>query len=164
MKHPRGYTVLVVVSVLWCAGILAPPLLRVFNMIPAGEVLVRALYKPVCHQDPLRTVTLGGSPLSVCIRCCALYFSAAAIILLAPFLRRIRPFSMSVAWLCAGLAPMALDVAFSVATPWHASTWSRLGTGAVAGITLAVFIVPAWESMWEQIVRYRTYTSSPSKE
>jgi uncharacterized membrane protein len=164
MRRSRGHTILQALSLAWCGGIFAPCLLHACGLFPAGEVLARLLYSPICHQDPSRTMFLAGAPLTVCARCTAIYVSGTIVVLLAPILQDRFIRRVSIAWLCAGLAPMGLDVLLSFTTLWHSTMASRVVTGALAGIAAAAFLIPNWEELSEQIRRFRTYTTSSVME
>ncbi len=56
-------------ATLWCAGIIAAPLLN----LP----FVYHFFSIICHQDPARSWHVFGEPLPVCIRCASIYFAFA---------------------------------------------------------------------------------------
>ena len=65
---PAGYTTLLLISLLWTAGIVASPLLSHYEK-PVAGMGVRLLYSRICHQDAARSHHIFNWPLSVCHRC-----------------------------------------------------------------------------------------------
>lgn len=123
--------------------------------------LVRALYRPLCHQWPSRSLTVCDLPMAVCARCFALYAGFWAVglvynaIWFSPWRWRLPrdPIPWPVLILC--LLPMALDGgAQMVIWPtwsaqglqWHALWEStnvlRLVTGGLAGVGAGAFVYP----------------------
>jgi uncharacterized membrane protein len=104
--------------------------------------VARAVYAPVCHQSPERSLSPAGAPQAVCARCSGLYLGGiaglvAGALLLAGTDRQPRPL-----WLAVAVAPTALDALL----PWlglpQLSNLPRLvlaaATGAVAALYLTV--------------------------
>jgi len=59
---------------------LAAPLLAVSH--PLFAVLIRSFFSRLCHQDPVRSFMVEGSPVAVCVRCLGIYCGAALASLL----------------------------------------------------------------------------------
>jgi uncharacterized membrane protein len=136
------YTVLVVLTGIWCAGILAAPYF--LHSSATGEAReLYAFFSRVCHQQDARSFHLCGEKFGVCIRCTALYFSFFAGLLLYPVVRSLRHLSLpSHKFLLAIAAPMVLDVCLNLAGLVHSTTLSRVITGTVFGFFAPWFILP----------------------
>ena len=149
--HARAWWLLLIVCVLWTAGIVLPPFLH-----EAGQdneaFLLRWCYGPVCHQDVQRSQALFGFPFSVCHRCAAIYFGFTAMLLIYPALRRSGfARAMDLKRLAIALLPVALDYGLDVVGVWHNGALSRSITGAVTGVALALYIMPPYMEAWFQL-------------
>jgi uncharacterized membrane protein len=40
-------------------------------------LLIRSFFSRLCHQDPMRSFMIEGSPVAVCVRCLGIYCGAA---------------------------------------------------------------------------------------
>ena len=146
-----GYATLLLMSLLWVAGILASPLLFHVQKPVAGTG-IRMLYSPVCHQDVQRTHHVFHWPMAVCHRCSGVYFSFTLVVLFFPLLKRWRFLaSFSVRRSAIFILPMFLDYMLDVAGVWVNSPISRTVSGSIAGIGLAFFTIPAWMEAWSQL-------------
>ena len=95
----------------WCAGIIAAPLLR--HAGHDGAALMYGFYGRVCHQLTARSWHIAGEPLAVCVRCSAMYFSACgSLLLLLALPSRWRRMPSMAILLAAGAAVGAL-------LPWY---------------------------------------------
>ncbi len=140
LADPTYRTLLLLVG-LWCAGILAAPLLTMYDL-PLGHALA-TLYSPICHQLAFKSFTIGGEPWGVCIRCSAIYFSFFAALLAYPFLqRRFLRGLPSTRWLILAIAPLGMDAVASLAPFYESTTISRLVTGSLFGSMMPWFLVP----------------------
>ncbi len=123
--------------------------------------LIRALYHPLCHQLPARSLYICDGPMALCARCFAIYAGFWAVglaynaVWLSPWRWRLprNPVPWPVLVLC--LAPMALDGgAQMIIWPtwneqglhWHALWEStnalRLITGGLVGMGAGAFVYP----------------------
>jgi uncharacterized membrane protein len=136
------YTALVVLTGMWCAGILAAPFF--LHSSAAGEAReLYAFFSRVCHQQDVRSFHLCGEKFGVCIRCTALYFSFFAGLLLYPVIRSLRHLSLpSYKLLLLIAAPMVIDVCLSFTGLVQSTTLSRVMTGSIFGFFAPWFIVP----------------------
>jgi hypothetical protein len=66
----RIQTALGIAAGVWCVSIVAAPIL--------GLNFVYAFFSIICHQDPTRTLHVGGEPFAACIRCTSIYFGFLA--------------------------------------------------------------------------------------
>lgn len=120
-------------AALWCSGIILAPLL-------AGSAtadLLYAMYGVVCHQFPSRSGLIDGAPLAVCLRCSALY-AAFTLMLFTRILR--TPRTVSRAAIAGLLLPMAVDGLGSLFFLWDSTVVSRLVTGTLFGIGMALVL------------------------
>lgn len=155
------YTLLLALTFLWCAGIVAAPLLRASES--AGSPSLYALFGGVCHQFPDRSFHLIGEPLAVCMRCTAIYAGFLAGLILYPLLA--RRFSLPPhPWLLAvALAPMALDAGLNAAGILSSSMWSRIVTGGMAGLVLPWYLVPVLHEALHQLFQRKRGTVHAGK-
>lgn len=101
-------------------------------------------FQPLCHQIDERTFHLFGAPLAVCIRCSAIYFAFLGGTLLYPVIRSVnRAVLPHRRWLVLAALPMLLDVAAGVAGFHESTLVSRSVTGALIGMVLPFYIIPA---------------------
>jgi uncharacterized membrane protein len=125
----------------WTAGIFVFPIAMHFGILPAPAFISRLIYSPVCHQDPARSFFIFGLPLSVCARCTAIYISFAVlmVVFMAAHIKTI-PYARYSLLL---LLPMLLDVGLDISALSDSTLASRISTGTMAGIGLAVFLANA---------------------
>ena len=137
--------VFVALVMLWCAAIVAAPLLSFSAGIShaAGSFIYEG-FSRICHQMDERSFHLAGLKLGVCIRCSSMYFGfLATLILLLVFspLQRIR--IPSIRWLLAAFAPMLIDVVLNDTGIRLSTSTSRLITGVIVGAVLPLYVVPS---------------------
>jgi uncharacterized membrane protein len=125
-----------IAALLFVAGTYLAPVLEA----PA----VRAIYAPLCHQDPERSFEIMGVSQAICARCAGLYLGGVAGLFAAAWLfigrgREPRPL-----WLACALAPTVIDALFGwlglpalAELPRHIIAWPA---GFFAGLFLAVGI------------------------
>ena len=139
------YGVLLAGSLLWCAAIVAAPLLehRGGSSRDAAGVLY-AFFHPICHQLDSHSLHLAGVKLGVCARCFSIYLSFLLGLLLYPGTHGLRNTRVPHRLLLAAAAlPMVLDVGLSLLGYWTSTQLSRTLTGSAFGLAAAYFIVPA---------------------
>lgn len=140
MTRRSAYLLLLIPALLWCAGFMLAPLLPPGSTV---SVVLFRLYGRVCHQLPDRSLLWDLAPWAVCIRCSAIYVAFTATLAGIPLIRgldRWRPLTppLFAAWLVPVIADAALDL-----TGLHAAgTVTRLVTGALAGVGLALTVAP----------------------
>lgn len=148
----RIYIIFVLFVMLWCAGILAAPLLSHFG-ITAGAGELYSFFSRVCHQDGVRSFHFGGEKTAVCIRCSAIYFSFLAGLLLMPMLIRLeRTQAPNAAFLILIFLPMVIDVALNDSGIYTSTTATRMITGVLVGGTLPWWVVPLMIEAWSQLL------------
>jgi uncharacterized membrane protein len=126
-----------------CAALIAAPLLACLGMHRSASLLY-ALFSPVCHQDPGRSLRLCGYPLAVCHRCTGIYFG----LLIASWLpfERIGMLATPArrrAWALAATTPLVLDALLQFTGGYASTPATRLGTGFLFGAMLASLVVAA---------------------
>ena len=107
----------------------------VFSLIPFLNGF-GALFAPMCHQRPERTLMLNGSLMVVCSRCAGIYAGFILGAVSAMFLQDFKWFRQ-IAWF--GIGMMLLDVVtqeLGLRPPWHIT---RVSTGLLLG-----FVIAAW--------------------
>lgn len=62
---PAARGILIGGAAVWCFLIVAAPIL--------DQGWVYQFFSFICHQDPLRSWSLGSEPLAVCVRCTSIY-------------------------------------------------------------------------------------------
>lgn len=146
-----AYPLLLLLTALWCAGIVAAPLLRSLDV--GFSALLYGAFGEVCHQIPGRSFAILGEPLGVCMRCSAIYFAFLAALIAQPFAAARFRHAPPAPWiLIVALLPMALDVTLHLAG-LHASTaWTRTVSGLAAGATLPLYLVPVLEEAVQQLL------------
>jgi uncharacterized membrane protein len=137
----RLYLGIIAATGVWCALILAAPLLA--KTAPAFSDGCYRFFSQVCHQLDGRSFHLEGRKFAVCIRCSSIYFSFLATIVVMPLVvELVKVRTPSSALIGAMLLPMAIDVLLHVLGVHPSNTISRMATGMLAGIALARLLVP----------------------
>jgi uncharacterized membrane protein len=147
------YMMFVMLTGMWCAGILAAPFFVHGNAADGSRELY-AFYSRVCHQQDGRSFHLCGEKLGVCIRCTALYFSFFAGVLLYPVVRSLQRLLLpSYKLLIASATPMMIDVCLNAAGIMHSNTLSRVVSGMVFGFFASWFILPSLIEAVHQLLK-----------
>lgn len=137
------YRILLLLVVLWCAGIVVAPLARTAGFPSAVPTSIYGVFSHVCHQFADRSFSLGGEPLAVCVRCTAIYFGFLLTLLVFPLVRSLDNEAVPPRWvLLAAVSPMALDVALNILGLHASSVLTRVLSGSLAGLVLPCYVVP----------------------
>ena len=100
-----------------------------------------------CHQLPSRTLYVGGLPLPVCARDTGIYlgiFVSTAFILLFGRHRSDKPPGLpATIVMCMLMLPMIVDGAGSYLGAYETNNTTRLLTGALFGLPVPIFLIPA---------------------
>ncbi|MBP6672229.1 MAG: DUF2085 domain-containing protein [Bacteroidetes bacterium] len=124
-------------AALWCAGVVAAPFLH-------GTLLSESLYRMysvVCHQFDSRSFHLHGAPLAVCIRCSSIYSVFLMTLILLRIVTPLRDKKIAPLRLLVITAfPMAVDGILSVSGLYQATDVSRVLTGSLFGIGIALLL------------------------
>lgn len=142
---------LVLLPLLYTAGVLAPPILTGAGH-PAAADTVFGLFRGFCHQMPHRTIHLGGEAMAVCARCFALAAGLAGTGVLAGRAWALGWRVRLPAWaILVAAVPMALD-GFSQLFGFRESTNTlRVLTGLVLGGAVSLWSVPVVLKAFEEI-------------
>jgi uncharacterized membrane protein len=125
---------------LWLGGMLLAPYLRSQSSPWAG--LAYAVYSPVCHQVPGRSLRCFGQPLAVCARCTGIYLGFLLGLGLYPLLRGWQRLSLPAGRVFFFIsAPIILDTAANSLRLWQTSNAVRLATGFVWGTILPFYFI-----------------------
>ncbi|MEW6735195.1 MAG: DUF2085 domain-containing protein [Acidobacteriota bacterium] len=113
-----------------------------------GEIVwawfIRRSFSPICHQLPSRCFTLWGEPLALCTRCIGIYGGMLIGLIIYPLVRAYRCVDLPPgSFLLFALLPMGLDYLLNFLGLFANTPISRSLTGALAGIALAFYLVPA---------------------
>jgi uncharacterized membrane protein len=137
---PRGLLLAVTaLAVLWTAGIVVVPLTERSgdDVAATAAGLARLAYRPVCHQIPDRSLTLGGHPFAVCARCTGLYLGGVAGLALMALGRRRAPGRL---WLLVAITPTVLDFGVGHLTGVGLPNLARLAVAFPAGLMLGWYL------------------------
>ncbi len=145
MHARKTYSIILGGALVWCGAILLAPALAAWEGAP--QWLAAALYRfftPICHQMDARSFHLFGFPLAVCSRCSSIYIAFLVGTLLYPLVHDLQRSSMPPrALLVIALAPMVIDAGASFLGLHEATFLTRTLTGALFGLLLPFFIIPA---------------------
>jgi uncharacterized membrane protein len=138
----RLYSLFTVLVSLWCIGIFAAPFLKHAGWAQSADMLY-SFFARVCHQDDARSFHVAAEKIGVCIRCSAIYFGFLLGLIALPLQRALkRKKNPATGFFFFAVFPMVIDVLLN-ATGIHASTpMTRVVTGALFGICMALFVVP----------------------
>jgi uncharacterized membrane protein len=140
-SNKRVYTILLLLTALWCFGVLLAPALHTTH--PAAASFVYSAYSPVCHQVDGRCFHLFGAKWGVCMRCSAIYFSFFLSLLLYPLFHRLSsPLFPGRWWVALAVAPMIIDVLLNFMGIHPSTPLTRTITGVLFGSVLPLYIVP----------------------
>ncbi len=157
----RPYFIVTMLSVLWCAFIFGPPLLK-----HAGQKELAAagyaLFSKVCHQNDARSFHLDGEKLGVCIRCTALYIGFLIGCVIQLVLRSTRSKNARRRVFVISIAPMILDVLLDACGLYESTPISRLVTGGLFGAAMSWFVLPLLFEACSQIINQVGNHLSPS--
>jgi len=136
------YAVLMTLSIMWAALILAAPWLMAERHFLASAVIYKGL-SAVCHQAPERSFYFHGRPMGVCSRCASIYAGFIIGLLLYPFLRDLREDRFPPRWILIGAAvPTVVDFAGGVSGLFANTFLSRALTGVLFGAVAAFYVTP----------------------
>lgn len=110
------------------------PLLRAYLPLGAAGVALDALFAPMCHRLPERSLVLAGVAMPLCSRCAGIFGGVAVGAIVA--WPRLSPRRYRLAITVAGAAMLAdvITQDLGVHPIWHAT---RLATGLLFGYALS---------------------------
>ncbi|MBF8247939.1 MAG: Protein of unknown function DUF2085, transmembrane [Bacteroidetes bacterium] len=148
----RTYLTLLFLVALWCAALLAAPLLQSCGS-PAGGFFYEAFSK-ICHQMDERSFHLAGFKLAVCARCSAIYFGFLLALLGLSLLGPLEKLRIPrLLWLGYAALPMCLDVILNDSGILFSTLTTRAFTGLIFGAALPFYIAPTLLEAVAQIRR-----------
>ena len=166
MNIPRAtYVTILAGATLWCAALVLAPILDASSLF-AWAIVVREFFSRICHQLDARSFHLFAVPLAVCSRCASIYFAFLLGMLSYPLFRSLEsPVLPRRIWLVIAITPMLLDVAADMVGIHEATNMTRTFTGALFGVIIPYFIVPAAIEAAQQLFGSDSFlsTSSPQK-
>jgi uncharacterized membrane protein len=138
------YSVIFILSLLWCAGILIAPLWSGTAGIRGNiSALLYKLYATSCHQLDSRSFHLEGVEFGVCSRCTSIYFGFMLGIIVYPFIRKLSNIDLpSIIFLLIGTTLVIIDAGLDILDIIKNTFISREITGAIIGIILPFYIIP----------------------
>jgi len=140
------YGLTAVGTLVWLAGIFLAPLLRSQEIRWAG--LVYALYSPVCHQLPSRSLWAWGFPLGVCARCLGIYLGFGAGVATYPVVRGFRRVRLpNTKAFLAFSVPIIIDTAGNLMGIWRSSGMARLAFGLLWGSILPYYLITGFAEL-----------------
>jgi len=137
---------------------LAPPALQMAGH-PEPSWLIRLLLSPLCHQDPLRSFHLWGSPAALCARCLAVHAGVLAGALVlgalgAAVFRAARTPGNARIVLAVGAAPAAVQWLLARLLPGLPAldgNLPRAMTGLILGGSLAIVLAGALDAILHRL-------------
>jgi uncharacterized membrane protein len=158
----RIYIIFTFLVALWCAGILAAPLLAHAGMHRSAD-MVYSVYSRICHQNDASSFHVEGEKFGVCIRCSAIYFGfLMGLLFMLPLgavtrLRIPKPMLM-----IAVILPMVVDAVLNDAGLHASSTMTRVATGLLFGGVMPWCIVPLLIEACLQLIHKKKIPSPDS--
>lgn len=126
----------------WMGMIVLAPWAEAHGYHALAATIYRA-FDPLCHQISERSFHLEGHAFAVCARCTGLYAGLAAGIIFYPLARSLkRTDTPSRWWLIVAAVPISVNWSLGFFGIWANTHFSRFLTGALLGVTCALFIVP----------------------
>lgn len=135
LPQPTVHRLLVAGATLWCAAIVAAPVL--------GLDSAYTFFALICHQNPDRSWTIAGAQLAVCVRCASIYGG----FLLALALRLpARGGALKVALAATFLEVLIAQIGFDFEA-------ARALTGLALGLAAAGFVEAGVQELFSQRLR-----------
>lgn len=138
------YSVILAISVIWCAGIFVAPLwAESGGILQSISEFFYSFYSPSCHQLTERSYFLGGHPFGLCSRCTAIYLAFLGGVIAYPFIRRLNNIDLpSLLWLGIGVAGLLVDVGLDLLDIHKNTFLTRDITGSLIGVVLPFYLIP----------------------
>lgn len=160
----RTYSVFLASVGLWCAAIVAAPVLHAYGS-PVGKSIADALYlgfSKICHQLNERSFHVCGAEFGVCMRCSSIYFSFLAGILLYPLVRPLNTKTVpDRRWILVAVLPMAIDALLNDLGIHQSNETTRVLTGVLAGFVFAFYMLPLLIDAVQRLLHQRNYQGEP---
>lgn len=135
-----GWCCAVVVSLMIVAMTAATPWLSY-----GPRLLIRLVFRTLCHQQPDRSFQIGGIPFAVCHRCFGIYSGIAAGLIGRSLVRRWKAVieENAPAIVLGVVILVGLDWGLDIVGIWENTPLTRLATGFVAGCVGGIYLALA---------------------
>ena len=158
------YAVVLILVLIWIAGIVSDPLLRAAAGDSTLLSLLTRVYSRVCHQVDDRSFHVAGHALAVCSRCFGIYVGYLAGLIVYPFARSLTQTDFpDRSWLIIALAPVAVDFAGGFLGIFENTLASRALTGMIAGAAGAFYTLPGLVSLAASLFKVQTTAARVTK-
>jgi uncharacterized membrane protein len=158
----RIYIIFTFLVALWCAGILAAPLLAHAGM-HRGADMVYSVYSRICHQNDASSFHVEGEKFGVCIRCSAIYFGfLMGLLFMLPLGAVTQPRIPKPMLMIAVILPMVVDAVLNDAGLHASTTMTRVATGLLFGGVMPWCIVPLLIEACLQLIHKKKIPSPDS--
>jgi uncharacterized membrane protein len=145
-------------SLLWIGVIFLAPYLK--SQASGLNIFAYAVFEPICHQIPARSLFLFGHPLAVCARCLGIYFGFLGGMGLYPFLKGFSDTALPKSRIFILVVfPLVFDALGNLFNIWSTSHWIRFSTGFLWGLILPFYFVTGVTEFL--LNRSRKKTSAP---
>jgi uncharacterized membrane protein len=161
-SYLRLYSFFTVLVMLWCIGILIPPLLKHAGWTQTADMLY-SFFSRICHQNETRSFHIEGEKIGVCIRCSAIYFGflLGLITLSVSHLLKRKNFP-AMGFFFFAVLPMLADILLNIMGIHTSTSMTRTITGALFGVNMAWFITPILIEAYSQLYsRNSNHSSDP---
>jgi uncharacterized membrane protein len=130
--------ILFFILLLWCIGFSLKSIFPDSTEVIIFSPVLKKIYSTVCHQDELKTFTISGEKLFVCIRCTGIYLGALIFSFVAIFFNRIQ---ISKKLFLAGLSAVTADVVLYSSGIFSYSKYFAFVTGFFFGSVAFLYIL-----------------------
>jgi len=126
--------------IIWLGFIYLAPYLK--SRSSGFNILIYAIFSPICHQNPSRSFFLFECPLGVCARCLGIYFGFLGGIAVYPFFKGLSNLNLpkTRTFIFVSL-PIVIDFVGNFFRFWMASNWFRFITGFIWGMILPFYFI-----------------------
>ena len=158
------YAGVLILVLLWIAGIVSDPLIRAAGGDSALLSLLSYTYGRVCHQVADRSFHVAGHPFAVCARCFGIYVGYLAGLIVYPIARSLTETELPHRrWLIIALLPVAVDFVGGYLGIFENTLASRALTGMIAGVAGAFYTLPGLVSLAVSPFKAQTTAASVTK-
>lgn len=137
-KFHVARVILFFILLIWCIGFSLKAIFPHSDEILIFSPLLKKFYSSICHQDDLKTFTISGEKLFVCIRCTGIYLGALAFSFISIFLKRIR---ISKKLFLAGFSAIIADIIIYNSGIFDYSKYFAFVTGIFFGSVAFLYIL-----------------------
>lgn len=150
-KSKLLYTSILFFALLWCALIIAAPILSAHQMTTSSGIIYY-FFSKVCHQSPERSFMICDKQFAVCARCTGIYTGFLLGVLIFPIIKVFKKnFQISRKFFLIMIIPLLIDVLISFSGFWQNTYLSRYITGLISGSFTALLIVPGCYHFYEKM-------------